>query len=229
MPDSPGLPAVVRIPAGPVNAYLIRGSRPVLVDTGLPGSGPGIIAALEKDGIHPRDLSLIIITHAHIDHSGSAAFLKEATGAPLLVHAADAEYLRSGASAPAKPAAFLGRLLNLAIGNRKPDPALAVEPDILVNAPYRLDAFGIDGTILPTPGHTRGSIAVVLSSGECIAGDLLMGMIPASRVRLPIVADDLPAVVSSIGMILEKNPKIFYTGHGGPFMAGSVRSLMGVK
>jgi len=228
MPDSPGLPAVTLIPAGPMNAFLIRGQRPVLVDTGLPGSGPGILAALEKQGVRPRDLALIVITHAHIDHSGSAAFLKEVTGAPVLVHAADAEYLRSGASAPATPAAFLGRLLNLATGNRKPDPALAAEPDILVNAPYCLDAFGTDGTIVPVPGHTPGSLAIVLSTGECIAGDLVMGLMPASRVRLPIVAADLPAAVASIHRILDMNPKIFYTGHGGPFPAERVRSLVGV-
>jgi glyoxylase-like metal-dependent hydrolase (beta-lactamase superfamily II) len=38
-----------------------------------------------------------------------------------------------------------------------------------------LSAFGIEGTVIPTPGHTEGSISVILPRGEAIAGDLLMG------------------------------------------------------
>jgi glyoxylase-like metal-dependent hydrolase (beta-lactamase superfamily II) len=38
-----------------------------------------------------------------------------------------------------------------------------------------MKAFGVDGKVVCTPGHTAGSISVVLSTGEAIVGDLLMG------------------------------------------------------
>jgi glyoxylase-like metal-dependent hydrolase (beta-lactamase superfamily II) len=219
--------ALVRpIPLGHSNAFLIKGTRPVLVDTGLPGSAPKILAALQKEGLNPWDLALIIITHAHLDHTGSAAALAGATGAPVLVHAGEADYLSTGASAPARPNALLGHLLGLMIGKHAPAPELAIKPVIRVDAPYRLDAFGIDGEIIPTPGHTHGSVSVLLATGECIAGDLVMGMFPVHTPRLPVFAEDLEAAKTSIRTLLDRNPSVIYAGHGGPFSPGQVLELV---
>jgi len=220
-------PLVVPIRAGHVNAYLIRGTRPVIVDTGFPGSAPVILSALKKEGMQPWNVALIIITHAHVNHYGSAAALAGATGAPVLVHAREAGYLREGSNAPALPAAFLGKLLKLAIGNHAPAPDLAVNPVILVDAPYSLEPFGVKGRIVPTPGHTFGSLSVVLSSGESIVGDLITGMAPATKPRLPIFAEDPADARESIRTILEATPSIIYTGHGGPFTREQVQKLTG--
>ncbi len=165
--------------------FLIRGSRPILVDTGLPGNAPKILAALQAEGYKPWDLALIIITHVHTDHFGSAAALAGATGAPVLVHSGEADALTTGATLPAVPASLLGRMLALMIGKHAPAPGLAIKPVIRVDAPYRLDAFGTDGIVIPTPGHTRGSLSVQLATGEVIIGDLVMGMFPAHKPQAP--------------------------------------------
>ena len=81
------------LPRGMVNSFIIVGERPVVVDSGVPGSAPKILAALAREGFAPRDASLILITHRHVDHIGSAAALKRATDAPVAVHALDAEWL----------------------------------------------------------------------------------------------------------------------------------------
>ncbi|MFD5560490.1 MBL fold metallo-hydrolase [Kitasatospora griseola] len=65
-----------------INAYLLLGRRPVLVDAGTPGSGRKIHDGLAARGVNPADLALIVITHGHIDHFGSAAELHRLTGAP---------------------------------------------------------------------------------------------------------------------------------------------------
>ena len=49
----------------------------------------------------------------------------------------------------------MGQDMRLKIGKHAPAPDLAVKPVIRVDAPYRLDAFGTDGIVIPTPGHTR--------------------------------------------------------------------------
>ena len=82
---------VIQISLGWANAFVIRGKRPVLVDTGYPGSAPAIIDKLTQNGVDPGWLSLILITHGHADHFGSAAELKKQTGAPIAVHKLDAE------------------------------------------------------------------------------------------------------------------------------------------
>jgi len=219
--------ALVRqIPLGHANAFLIRGKRPVLVDTGLPGSAPKILAVIKEEGYNPWDLALIIITHAHIDHFGSAAALAGATGAPVLVNAGEADALARGENLPAEPASLLGRFMHLMIGKRAPKPELGVTPVIQVDAPYRLDGFGIDGAIIPTPGHTAGSLTVTLATGEYLVGDLVMGMFPAHRARLPVFAGDMGAVKKSIRAVTSARPAIVYTGHGGPFTGADLEALI---
>ncbi|MEN6396955.1 MAG: MBL fold metallo-hydrolase [Methanoregula sp.] len=219
--------SIVRpIPLGHVNAFLIKGARPVLVDTGFPGNAPKILAALQAEGIMPWELALIIITHVHTDHSGSAAAIAGATGAPVLVHAQEAGNLAAGTSVPAVPAAFLGRMISLLIGKHAPEPELAIKPVICIDAPYRLDAFGIDGEVIPTPGHTRGSVSVLLATGECIAGDLVMGMFPAHKPRLPVFAEDIEGAKKSIRMLLDRKPASIYTGHGGSFSCDQLEALL---
>ena len=73
---------------GPVNAILIPGPEPVLVDTGL--KLPDCQAALEKglaeQGLNMEDLKKIVITHAHVDHAGMAAYLAKRSGAEVWVN-----------------------------------------------------------------------------------------------------------------------------------------------
>jgi len=52
-----------------VNAYIVRGQRSIIVDTGAPGYGSRILNAMDRHGIRPEDISLIIITHGHYDHT----------------------------------------------------------------------------------------------------------------------------------------------------------------
>jgi hydroxyacylglutathione hydrolase len=101
-----------------------------------------------------------------------------------------------------------------------------VTPAVLVDSPYRLDEYGIDGVVIPSAGHTHGSLSVRLATGECIVGDLVMGMIPPHRAGLPMFAEDMEAVKKNIRMITEKKPAIIYAGHGGPFGCSQLEALL---
>ena len=80
-----------------VNAYALDlGDELVLVDTGTPGNEGAILAALASVGHDASRLTTILVTHAHADHSGSAAALREATGARILLSEVDAELIASG-------------------------------------------------------------------------------------------------------------------------------------
>ncbi|MFD7339965.1 MBL fold metallo-hydrolase [Streptomyces violascens] len=79
-----------------INAYLLLGRRPVIVDAGIPGSGQKILDRIAAHGVDPIDVALIVITHGHIDHFGSAAELHRLTGAPIAGHIADLGPYRSG-------------------------------------------------------------------------------------------------------------------------------------
>lgn len=187
------------------------------MDTGYPGSADVFLKKLSEIGIKLEQISLILITHAHTDHSGSAAELRQRTGAPVAIHQLDAEFLRSGNNPPLHPTGTLSRLLmSLPVFGRTAK-APPLEPDILIEGEMSLQKFGIDGEILPTPGHTPGSISVLLNGGEALVGDMIMGdLIRRKRPSYPLVADNIVQLRESIKLVMQRSPKVVFIGHGGP-------------
>ncbi|MGW7463857.1 MBL fold metallo-hydrolase, partial [Streptomyces xantholiticus] len=61
-----------------INTYLVLGRRAVVVDAGTPGNGRRIYDQVARHGVDPRDIALIVLTHGHIDHFGSATELHPA-------------------------------------------------------------------------------------------------------------------------------------------------------
>jgi hydroxyacylglutathione hydrolase len=90
------LPKIIRIPIlplGRVNTHLvISDTGCILVDAGLPGSERKIARVLAQCRLSLNDIKLIIVTHAHVAHAGSAARLRELSGAPILAHQDDVDF-----------------------------------------------------------------------------------------------------------------------------------------
>lgn len=212
-------------PFGMINCFLIKGEKKhILVDTGIPKSEKKIIRQLNAIGITKEDIGLIIITHGHIDHFGSAKELKELFNAPILIHDLDKMALQTGRSMleTLKPNHKIWDiLLKPMLANDKASPCL---PDIVLNGSeeYDLSAYGIKGKIIHTPGHTPGSLSVVLEDGNAIimdlasSGILLGGIAFNSRMKHPPFHDNLEQVKNSINHILSLNTHLFYLGHGNP-------------
>ena len=201
-----------------INAYLLLGERPVLVDTGIPGSAPRIRDALDRRSIAPRDVSLIVLTHGHVDHFGSAADLRDLTGAPVAGHVGDAERYRSGeVPGPLRPTGLLGRVLARTGVPRR--PARPVPCDIVWDGEARLDEHGVAARVVPSPGHTPGSLAVLTDAGDLVAGDVvagaLFGLLPR-RPANPPFHDDADLNLASLRALLALGPRAVHVGHGGP-------------
>ncbi|WP_406365079.1 MBL fold metallo-hydrolase [Streptomyces sp. NBC_01546] len=209
-----------------INAYLLLGRRPVIVDAGTPGSGRKIYEQVAAHGVDPTDISLIVITHGHIDHFGSAAELHRLTGAPVAGHIADLGPFRTGrVREPYLPTGPMGRLM--ARNKNLHVQAEPLEPEVLVRGETHLKDFGIAARIMPTPGHTAGSISVLTDQGDLVAGDLVansfMGLIPG-RPANPPFHDDPLANLASLHKMLALNPTRLHVGHGSPLEPDRVRS-----
>lgn len=215
---------IIKLKLSLSNAYLVRGRKTILVDTGSPREGLKILRALARLGIEPKDFSLILHTHAHFDHAGSTLQLKRWIDVPTAVHAADAEMLAHGRMDPLAPTGLEGRLIIPFVNKSFP----AVKADILLDQEISLKEFGVNGRIIFTPGHTAGSLSVLLASGEAIIGDVMMGgnmggnLFP-SRPNYHYYADDLSQVRVSIKKLVDLKVKKFYVGHGGPLDAEEVQ------
>ncbi len=206
-----------------VNAYIVRGERAIIIDTGFPGFGEKILARMTEHGIKPGDVSLILITHGHHDHYGSAAFLKEKTGAPVAIHKDDAGALRTTVNPPLLPGWRHRQGDGVYFRHDKDTEGHGMEPDILIDGEMDLAKFGIDGKVIPTPGHTSGCVTVLLAGGCALQGDMIFGgLLRKHSPGFPYFCQDREQLLKSIQLILDKNPKIIYAGHGGPFTAGQV-------
>ena len=156
---------VLQINTGSVNVFLIRGDGgAILVDAGNPGHADHILARLAKCGVAPHDVRLILITHGHVDHFGSAAELRERTGAPVAIHALDAGAVRQGIQQPdsLQPTHWLVALGMRIPGIAGPTRAPAFEPDIVFEGEWRLNEYtstSLSGRVLHTPGHSDGSLS----------------------------------------------------------------------
>lgn len=198
--SSPRIIPIGLVPLGFLNAYLIKGERTIVVDAGYPRFARGVLSALEDRAIDPRDVSLILLTHGHLDHIGGVERLREHLDAPIALHSADVEIARSGRDRPLHGTDLLGRVF----ARFAPRTAPAFEPDIIHDGALDLAAYGVHGRTIHTPGHTPGSISVILEDG-LICGDLLAGgALRRGSPRLPYFADDLEAVGDSVRKLLDR-------------------------
>jgi len=216
------------LPFGMLNAFLlINQSNAVLVDTGLPNSEKQVEKVLRGNGLDWSNIRSIVLTHAHIDHAGSAARLRELTGAPIIAHEGDLPQLQ-GARPLLRPTGAFGRLFHKTGAIQKPFPYFL--PDVVLSTGmFDLTDVGIPARILHTPGHTQGSISVLLDDGKVIAGDLaasgvlLGGLILRSRPKQPPFEEIPLQVAKSLKHLLSQSCTRFYLGHGGPLGAGQIR------
>lgn len=234
---------IVRIPILPfrmVNAHLVVGCGGcVLVDTGLPGSERAIEKALARQRLSVSDIKLIVVTHAHVDHAGSAARMRERSGAPIVGHRGDAAHFRREVPMTFCPTGWTGRMF--ARTRLMLEPYVGFTPDLLLadGGVFALDPYGVPGHIESTPGHTAGSISVRLAEPVALVGDLVAsgiligGVMRIGHARRPPFEDDPHAVGRELERLLDAGVERFYLGHGGPLPATEVRRharhLMSIK
>ncbi len=179
------------------NSYIINGKKMVVIDTGLPGNSRKIInyirVALKRS---PNDVTTIILTHYHADHSGNVYELKNLTGAIIAIHADDAAYISGKKEVPAGRTAVQH-----------------VTPDTLLQ-----DGDKIAGlTCVHCPGHTPGSIALydpnrrILFSGDTLGFD--EGGVHGPPKEF---SDDMEQVKSSINVLSRLDYDLMLPGHGLP-------------
>lgn len=147
---------VIKLVAGPVgtNIYIFYqegNQQAVVVD---PEDANKILQCLKAEHLNCQ---AILLTHGHFDHIAGADALREATGAPLYVHADDAALL----SDASKNGSFLIR-----------QPVTAKPAEHLLQDGQVLDLAGCKITVLSTPGHTPGSVCFqvedVLFTGDTL-------------------------------------------------------------
>lgn len=225
------------LPVGPVNAYLLPGDTPTLIDVGpkTDETLSAIEAGLGAAGLRIDEIRRIILSHGHTDHFGNALLIQEQSGAEIFGHEADrskfsgerwiVDHLRTFFAEAGLPQDFLSGFVDTLRGYRKLfDPLPRFTPlqngDEISLADGRL-------RVLHCPGHSQGHMCFYHDDGALIAGDLLLETISPNPIveftpegtRIPT----LPQYLQSLRRVLILNCEVAYPGHGAPIENPSAR------
>lgn len=203
---------------GVTSCHLIFGKEIVMIDSGMPNKLKLFKKILTKNQIDPARIKLIVLTHSHFDHCGSAGLIRDLTGAKIAIHESEKDCVESDKVIIPKGVNFNGKITQPLIFSFKiPFPKFT--PDILLNnEPYSLAEYGINGQIIHTPGHTIGSVSVILDSGEAFVGCMAHNGLPFRlRPGLPIYAQEINAVKENWKTLIDRGITFVYPGHGKAF------------
>jgi len=217
---------IYTIPLGFDHCYILQDKGTVMVDGGSPKTVKQFRKTIEEIHLNPKDIKLMILTHGHWDHIGSAKEIKDLTGAKIALHEKEKEWLEKSQK-PMPPGVTLwGHIFGGIIRTFLPFihiPSTKVDL-VLGDESMSLSEYGIPGRVIPTPGHSSGSVSVLLETGEAFVGDLAMNKFP---LRLspgpPIFAEDWETLKKSWQILLDQGAKTVYPAHGEPFSVDIIR------
>jgi glyoxylase-like metal-dependent hydrolase (beta-lactamase superfamily II) len=205
-----------------VQAYAVRERDGFnLIDTSTAGQDAAILAALaEIDGegrVHE-----VLLTHAHDDHTGSAAALVDRTGARVIAPRDDAPVMRRERQGPAPQLAEWELPIFEQVTPQVPE-APAVSPDRLVADGERL-GWEHDALVMGTPGHTPGHVAAWFEPERVlVAGDALASH--EGRPMLGVFNADPATAAESARRLAALDVQVACFGHGEPLRRDAAASL----
>jgi len=211
------------------HCYILQDKGTIMIDGGAPKKVKEFSKAMGKISKKSEDIQLMIMTHGHWDHIGSAKEIKELTGAKIAMHELERDWLEKSLK-PLPPGVTLwGHIFRSIMVMCMPlvhIPATDVDV-VLGDEGLSLAEYGIPGKVICTPGHSSGSVSVVLETGDVFVGDLAMNKFPLRlRPGLPIFAEDLSKLKESWQLILDQGAKTVYPAHGEPFSADIIRKAL---
>jgi glyoxylase-like metal-dependent hydrolase (beta-lactamase superfamily II) len=204
---------IFQILSGRSNVFLLtNGNRNILIDTGPKFMWNNLEKRLKQ--LNVNSIDYLILTHTHFDHAGNSSRIKEKYDAKIIVHKDEASYLKSGENILPGGTNLFTRIIVKLFAKRFLSKAQyePCEYDLPVDSLYAMNGFGFDAYIMHTPGHTVGSLSVIIDNEIAIVGDTMFGVFKWSV--FPPYANDIKQMVNSWGNLLETKCSVFIPGHG---------------
>lgn len=188
------------------NLYVIKGKNgDILIDTGFIGMSKKI-----KRWLDQFNIKLVILTHAHIDHTWNAAYIKKIYNCKIAISKNDIENIDNSKIHSQPSSEIHKRWTKIMNWGMKKFVPKDFKIDYLLRNNQKIKKYGIELEITELPGHTDGSIGIIYKN-YLFAGDALV-----NRRRHPQIAyqnQNTKAALKTYEKILRISPEIIFVGH----------------
>lgn len=204
---------MTQVLSGRSNVFLLSNGRTnIMIDT-----SPGFMwKTLQKrlERLRIEKLDLLILTHSHFDHAANAARIREIYKAQVVIHRCESQYLSAGDSIlPVGTNPFARLITSLFAGKiRSSARYQPCNHDIAVDELLDLSDFGFNAYMVHTPGHTPGSVSIIVDNEIALVGDTMFGIFPWSV--MPPFATDKRQLMRSWETLFKTKCRIFVPSHG---------------
>lgn len=204
---------IIQVLSGRSNVFLLTDSKcNILIDTSPGRRWKKLVKRLKQLNIECLDF--LILTHTHYDHAANAFRIKEKYNARLIVSSREECFIEHGINnTPGGINAFTHFMVSYLGSKIAPwfnyDPC---KPDILVDSVFTFNEYGINAFLMHTPGHSAGSMSLIIDDEVAVVGDAMFGVFRWSV--FPPFADDPEEMVRSWGKLLETDCCVFLPAHG---------------
>jgi hydroxyacylglutathione hydrolase len=204
---------VTRILGGRSNVFLVTsGEKNLLVDTSTGRLWKKLDRRLKS--LRIKSLNFLVLTHTHFDHAENAHRLKTCYNARVIVHKEEANDILSGGNWTVSGTNAFTLLLvktfrKVLTGKLAFPPC---QPDLLVDEKLDLTPMGFRAFLMHTPGHTPGSMSIIVDDEIALVGDCMFGIFKGSV--FPPFASDIRQMIGSWRKLLETGCTLFLPSHG---------------
>ncbi len=204
---------VIQVLAGRSNVFVLtNGEKNLLVDTSVSRLRKILQRRLDSLGVETIDY--LVLTHAHYDHAANARHIQKKYKAKVIVQRADEPWLSAGDNMlPAGTNLITRTIVNL-LGKWlfhlfRYEPC---RPDLVVDSQADLKSFGENVYLIHSPGHTPGSMSIIVDDELALVGDTLFGVFRWTV--FPPYARDPETMIRSWRKLLQTNCSLFLPSHG---------------
>jgi glyoxylase-like metal-dependent hydrolase (beta-lactamase superfamily II) len=193
------------------NVYLINGGGEyALIDAGAGIEPEDVVARIEEDGLEPGKVRHLLLTHAHADHSGGAAWLRDRLDLTVAGSAETAAWVSDGdeITISLDVARRAGVYAEDYVFHACPVETVLAEGDTVRVGDIELE-------VIATPGHSAGNLSFLLREDGQLSAFTGDAIFPGGRILLQDIWDcSVQASCRSIEKLHALNLDGLYPGHG---------------
>ena len=202
---------ITRIKGGTDNCYIVSsGKEAILLDTAGGAHLSKVIEACSK-----YDMKLVVLTHPHFDHAENAKAISEHFHIPVAYHKADDQIFDNYDSQPLLSYGAVGFVvLKLSLKQLRGTKVARPDNCVFVKEGDTLSDYGFpEIKVVELPGHTKGSIGLLVGEDSILVGDALDNWIKPGMGHLYCDLEEQKRTAEKIHSL---GPRKIYYGHGKP-------------